>query len=133
MLERSTAFTRGLPPYDDLPETVQAAFRGRTMLSMPELATLLEMSVPTLRAHVANGDISGRSKGVGKIHPRICFTIADVAKYFRTPRNTLYFLPPDYPGEVRTTSFKWGTMNVQLPGTRRKKRKSLPTSSKGAD
>jgi hypothetical protein len=90
----STRSVNGLPPYDDLPETVQVAFRGRTMLSMPELAAALEMHVQTLRAHVSSGNITGRFKGVGKIKRRMVFTISDVAKYFRAPHNAEYFRPP---------------------------------------
>ena len=113
----------GLPPYDDLPETVQAAFRGRTMLSKSELAAVLEMDVQTLHRHFANGDISGRFKGVGRINRRIVFTISDVAKYFRTPPKPL---APDlrltnWRGERVRTSFKIGTMNVQPVKPRRKK------------
>jgi hypothetical protein len=96
-----TGHVNGLPPYDDLPETVLIAFRDRTMLSMKELATALEMHVTTLRAHVANGDISGRYKGLGKIKPRICFTISDVAKYFRAPCNTQSDRSPNYRIEKR--------------------------------
>jgi hypothetical protein len=87
MFGGSTGSVNGLPPYDDLPQTVLTAFRDRTMLSMLELAAVLEMDVTTLRAHVAEGDISGRFKGVGRIKRRMVFTISDVAKYFRTPHD----------------------------------------------
>lgn len=111
----STGSVNSLPPYDDLPETVQIAFRGRTMLSMPELATALEMHVQTLRAHVSIGNIAGRFEGVGKVKRRMFFTISDVAKYFRAPHNDGYFRPPDHRIEKLAAPFN---ITVVRPGPR---------------
>jgi hypothetical protein len=116
----------GLPPYDDLPETVQIAFRGRTMLSMPELATALEMHVQTLRAHVSSGNIAGRFKGVGKIKRRMFFTISDVAKYFRAPHNDGYFPPPDHRIEKRVAPFNLMVTRACPPTTNITLRKRRP-------
>ena len=82
-MDRQSERTSGLPPFDDLPATVQAAFQGRATLPAKELASLLEMDVDTLRKHIKNGDIRGRTKGVGKVRRHWIFTIADVAKYLR--------------------------------------------------
>ena len=82
-MDRQSERTSDLPPFDDLPATVHAAFQGRTLLSAKELASLLEVDPDTLRRHIKNGDITGRTKGVGKVRRRWVFTIADVAKYLR--------------------------------------------------
>jgi hypothetical protein len=119
----------GLPPYDDLPETVQAAFRGRTMLSIKELALVLEMHPKTLRRHIMNGDISGRVKGVGKVNQRWVFTIADVAKYLR---QTQTFHARGAEAEAASflaregrRSVRIGRMNVTFP-TRRARSPAKP-------
>lgn len=104
----------GLPPYDDLPETVLIAFRDRTMLSMKELAIVLGMHATTLRAHVSNGDISGRYKGLGKIKPRICFTISDVAKYFRAPCKIRLGRSPNYRIERQTPPIDIGLLRSSM-------------------
>jgi hypothetical protein len=82
-MDRQSERTSGLPPFDDLPATVQAAFQGRTMLTAKELASLLEMDPDTLRRHIKNGDIKGRTKGTGRVRRHWVFTIADVANYLR--------------------------------------------------
>jgi hypothetical protein len=115
----------GLPPYDDLPATVQVAFHGRTMLSAKELASVLEMDRETLRKHIRNGDITGRLKGTGRVRRHWVFTIADVAKYFRRPTSVDVGQHEVVKVMERLgrTTVKIGTMNMSFP-------KHRPRSSK---
>jgi hypothetical protein len=61
-----------------VPQRVRDAFAGRTYLSTPEVARLLEMNVVTLREHADAGDIVWRQKGLGAKRPRRVFTLSDV-------------------------------------------------------
>jgi len=118
----------GLPPYDDLPATVQAAFHGRTMLSAKELASVVEMDPDTLPRHINNGDITGRIKGVGKVRRHWVFTIADVAKYFRHPHSINESEEETFKVFERhgRTTIKIGRTNISI----RKRRLRSPADAK---
>ena len=98
--------TSGPPPFDDLPATVQAAFQNRTMLTAKELASLLEMDPDTLRKHIKNGDIKGRTKGTGRVR-RMGFYNRRRGKLSSSPR------PPRcggiilFKGAIACTSPDW--------------------------
>lgn len=145
-MDRQSERTSGLPPFDDLPATVQEAFQGRTMLTAKELASLLEMDPDTLRRHIKNGDIKGRTKGTGRVRRHWVFTIADVANYLRrteTPEVGRYYtLQGHYSLRASrqaslaalkealvTRSLKSGTMNVTVPRPK-KNSKAGPSSRK---
>jgi hypothetical protein len=64
-----------------VPQSVRDAFAGRTYLSTPEVARLLEMNVVTLREHADAGDIVWRQKGRGAKRPRRVFTLGDVVGF----------------------------------------------------
>jgi hypothetical protein len=66
-----------------VPQAIRDAFAGRTYLSTPELASLLEMNVVTLRQHADAGDIRWRQKGLGAKRPRRVFTFGDVVGFLQ--------------------------------------------------
>jgi hypothetical protein len=117
-------------PYDDLPNTVLAAFAKRTMLTATEVARLLEMDPDTLRYHVRNGEITGRIKGAGKVKPRWVFTIADVARYLRSTQ-TVRMRDDDRLEYLRALSAQYPSrgskvkMNIALRKPRRKPKQRL--------
>jgi hypothetical protein len=74
------------PRLDELPESIRAAFADRTLLSLPEVARLLEMYPQTLREMADQGKISWRTKGTGRVAPRRYFGIDDVARLWHTMR-----------------------------------------------
>lgn len=114
-----------IPLYDDTPETVRAAFANRTMLSLPEVAKLLEMDRRTLRNQIVNGEITARLKGAGQTRRRWAFTITDVAKYLHGTntsdvRRSFHGLA----AALARGPLKLGTMNVRLARPRRKAKKA---------
>jgi len=66
-----------------VPQAVRDAFAGRTYLSTPEVARVLEMNVVTLRQHADAGDIMWRQKGLGATRPRRVFTLTDVVGFLQ--------------------------------------------------
>jgi hypothetical protein len=110
-------------PYEDLPEKILAAFADRTMLSLGELARVLEMDRETLKKIRERGDITGRIKGVGRVKRHWVFTIADVAKYLRSthankdPNKSLDYLQ----AQLAHASLRPGTRIILLKPRRKSK------------
>jgi hypothetical protein len=112
---------------DDLPETVRTAFAERTLLGAPEVARLLEIDPKTLRRHIANGDISFRVKGFGRVKPRRVFTITDIAKFLQPQ---LPISPQQMKMLSSPRSVHGPTLNMTF---RRRKTPRKPTRADGSD
>jgi hypothetical protein len=116
--------------YDDLPETIQSAFSEQTLLSLREIARLLDMDRGTFSKLVANGNITGRLKGTGRRRRHWVFSIADVAGYLRSKQSVERRDEQILDLLAGQRSFKIGTMNVSIRPKRSKARSSLAKSNK---
>ena len=72
------------PRPDDLPEHVRAAFAGRGVLPLKDVAGLIGMSSTTLRRLIRQHRISSKHNGVGRVRRRHVFAIDDVAGLWHT-------------------------------------------------
>jgi hypothetical protein len=71
---------------DELPENVRAAYAGRAMLPLKQVAELIGISPTSLRRLINRNKISSRHNGIGTSRPRHFFAVDDVAGIWHTMR-----------------------------------------------
>jgi hypothetical protein len=116
--------------HSTIPAPIAAYFAEHTTAGMPVMAALLEMDVKTLRRHVVAGELVGRIKGVGRVHPRRVFTLDDTIRFLTRPPQKAPECPSTGPKVRDTTSLTSECAVLAFTGQRRPTLNMRPAPSK---